>query len=238
MKTILIVASLILITACSHQPVIEKVDSKQNHPNSEPALVEQVNKEEVDEFIEFWLDEEKIMINLKMVPILDEYLSAINDRQKVIEEMNIERIPVADNNIYLLEFSCENDRCSYIAFNQSQDKQAYLVADLAKSVGTFISPDQTKILFQFNRIKSPAISFDHLVVIDAETWEPITLDSDTNDVSILNYSWPFITIDWTDNETVTVTKPAIAQPTIKFIKDWKETTNRPTTEVILHLQSN
>lgn len=235
MKKGLIIISLILITACSHNdPIIETVDTEQKHTNSEPVLVEQTSKEETDEFIEFSLEDEQIMINLKMVPILDEYLSATEDRQKVIEKMKIEQITVADDTIYLLEFSCQNDRCSYIVFNQSQDDQSFLIADLAKSVKTFISPDQTKVLFQFNRVQSPAISLDHLVVVDVKAWEPIPLI----DTDLLNYAWPFITIEWMDNETIAITKPDILNPTNELINKWLETVERPVTEVVLHLQSS
>lgn len=201
---------LLFMTACKDEPVLVKEDSQPENPNKKPEIVEQQQdgeEEEIDEFIEFTLPDEKVMINLKMVPILDEYLHAAKDPQQVIERMNIERISITNDNLYLLKFSCQNNLCSYMVLDQTKDNQAYLIADLAKIKQMEVSPEETKIFFHFDRnIESPVPPSD-IVVIDLEKWEPLTLENQRDDKKLLDYNWPIITADWKDDQTISVTVP-------------------------------
>ncbi|WP_099157892.1 hypothetical protein [Virgibacillus ndiopensis] len=228
----------ILLTACSKdEPVIVKKDAKAADPNEEPELVEQKSNEETDEFIEFALPDEKIMINLEMVPILNEYLYATKDRKKAIEKMKMLRIDAIERDIYLLEFSCKNGLCSYLLLDQSKENQAFLVADLAKSIQTKLSPDHSKILLQFNRETALPIPLSNLVVIDLKNWELVSLTNDTNEAKLLHYSWPIVTAEWLDNQTITAMIPTVSDPTNDLLLQWQEAGSK-TTSIQFSIQLN
>lgn len=237
MKKILLAITIILmlLSACANnEPAIVKEETVPE-PDSEPELVEEEHgdDEQVDEFIEFPLDDEQIIVNLEMVPILSEYLSAVTDRKKEIEKMTIDRVHSKDESIYLLEFSCQNESCSYLLFSQEEEKQAYLLADLAKSTNITVSPDNTKLLFQFNREGSLPLPLSNIVVIDITNWETVSLSNNTNDANILNYSWPLLNADWVDNEIIAVEKPSVIEPTNELIDEWQKTEKPSTTNIIM-----
>lgn len=218
--------------------MIVKKDTNPVDPNQDPEFVEEQNDDddEVDQFIEFTLPSEEVMINLEMVPILNTYLQATKNHRQAIEEMNMLRINVTDKSLYLLEFSCHDDLCSYLLLDQTKDNQAYLVADMAKSIQTKISPDNTKILMHFNReLKSP-VPFSNIIVIDLEEWVLVPLEKKMNDEEeILNYKWPIITAEWADNNTISVKQPDITEPTPKSIEEWQESEKAMmNTELILN----
>ncbi|MEC5425135.1 hypothetical protein QGM71_16740 [Virgibacillus sp. C22-A2] len=229
-----------VITACQNrEPVIEKVDAIPEKPNSEPELVEQVKEEEVEEFIEFYLDDEQITINLQAVPILKEYLHTTKDRRKATEQMRFERIYNKEQSVYLLEFSCSNDKCSYLAFNQTKDNQAHLIADLAKSVDAVISPEATKILFIFERSnKSLPQPLTNIVVIDIDNWDIVPLVNETTNRDILNFNWPLATVEWKDDDSISVTKPALLEPDDEPHYEWQEDGELPMSTITLRAASN
>ncbi|PAV28800.1 hypothetical protein CIL05_14325 [Virgibacillus profundi] len=241
MKKILSILILILLAACvKEEPAIEKTDTVTDDPSNEPELVEEVNEneDEVEEYIEFAFEDEQIRINLKMVPILDAYLNAVNDRQTAIEKMEIERIYADSPSMYLLEFSCQNNLCSYLLFNSNADTQTYLLADLAKSVSMIGSPDHTKMLFLFQRNSSLPLPLTNMVVIDLEAWEPLPLINETTDSNILDYTWPLISAEWIDNETISAAKPAVLEPSGELINEWLVSEGSIVTNIVLRISHN
>ncbi|WP_164669220.1 hypothetical protein [Virgibacillus doumboii] len=232
----LLLLLIIFLAACTNEPVLVKKDTPPEDPNKKPEIVEQQhdNEEEVDEFIEFVLPDEKVMINLEMVPILNEYLHASQDRKKVIEQMSIDRMDVTGKSLYLLKFSCHNDICSYMLLDQTKDNQAYLIADLAKLIQMEVSLDETKILFHFDRnIQSPVPPSD-IVVIELEKWEPVSLVNQTSDKEILDYKWPIITADWNEDQTISATIPDIGEPNLQ---QWNES-DQPTKRIEFSIEAN
>ncbi|MTW88049.1 hypothetical protein F3157_20865 [Virgibacillus dakarensis] len=236
-KIVLLLVVLAFITACSkHEPVVVKKEANAD-PNENPELVEQNNDDDdTDEFIEFALPEEKVMVNLKMVPILNSYLEASANRAEAIKTMTILPIQAGNANLYLLEFSCSNDLCSYILLDQSKDNPALLVADLARTVQSKLSPDNSKILLQFNREASLPIPLTNLVVVDLVEWEQISLTNETNDLQVLAYHWPIITAEWTDDQTITVSLPDVTEPVNKLLQQWQEA-GKPITTIDLQLST-
>src|SRR5690625_7487375 len=137
-KRMLIISFFALLIACSQEePVILK---KETNTTDEyhPALIEEEQEDENDTLIEFTFTEEQVMINLKNIPIFNEYLQATNDKEKAIR--NMELIPIEKSDIFLLEFSCANEHCSYLLLHPDTNNQAFLVADLAQYSQALFSP--------------------------------------------------------------------------------------------------
>ncbi|HLR80171.1 MAG TPA: hypothetical protein VK119_06280 [Bacillota bacterium] len=235
-KLISVFTMFMMLTACADEPVIVKSDTPSEDPESKPEIVEQENddEEEADEFIEFTLPEEKIMINLKMIRILDSYLQTFQNRRQALEEMNLNSIDTGDKNHYILEFSCHETLCSYILLDQGEENRAYLIADLAKLIQALKSPDDTKMLFHFNRGESrPPLS--DIVVMDMKKWEPLALHYPTTEEAMLDYNWPILAAEWNDDNSLSATVPDITEPSAENLKQWKNT-EKPTKEVILKIK--
>ncbi|WP_090869448.1 hypothetical protein [Oceanobacillus limi] len=216
--------TFVLLSSCSSdEPVLVKKKTTLPHSQENPELIEQKNEdEEVNEFIEFTLDDEVVMLNLNLVPILNQYLHAVSDRNKKIEEMNIQRIhQKVTNSIYLLEFSCHNSLCSYLLFDQNKDNTGHLVADLANLIHAKLSPDHSKLLLQFNRESNLPLPVTHLVVLNLEEWQPVKLENEHTDTQLLHYKWPILGLDWVNNETISVVIPDIIEPTPEMINNWQ-----------------
>ncbi|MUK90253.1 hypothetical protein GMD78_17915 [Ornithinibacillus sp. L9] len=197
-KLSFIFCMIILVTACSKsEPALVKKDTPPSQPKDSPELIEQPNDdEETDEFIEFTLEDEVVMINLHLVPILRQYLHAVSKRDEIIKEMNIQRIhEEPDNSVYLLEFSCNHVLCSYLLLDQSKENTGHLVADLATLSSVKLSPDETKLLLVFHRESSLPLPMANIVVLDLEKWKAVKLENITNDDYILNYSWPILSAE-------------------------------------------
>ncbi|SFD46642.1 hypothetical protein SAMN05216238_101459 [Lentibacillus persicus] len=237
-KKIFTLMLLMLLTGCDEEPAIVQSDTPSEDAAQVPEIIEQEKgngeEEEVDEFIEFVLPKETIMINLKMVPILDSYLTAVDDRQQAIAQMTLLPIQTPDRQLFLLEFSChESNSCSYLLLDQTEENRTYLIADLATLVQKTASPDMNKVLFHFNREESrPALS--DIVVIDLNSWEAMTLHNKSNDKDVLNYTWPLLNVEWTQTDRFTVTVPDIAEPTTAQLKQW-ENGNKPEEKIEFHL---
>ena len=223
----------IFIAGCNKDnSVIEKVEGIEANPMEEPELVEVVEEEEIKETIEFPLEDEQIIISLGMVPILNEYLKGSNNREQAIQEMSLERIDIDSLSIYLMEFSCHNGKCSYLLFHQDSDREAILIADMAMAVDHAVSPDGTKLLFQFSRSKE-GISYGQIVVIDMSSWEMLPLYNEDGDAKILNYTWPFVSADWNEDGNIAVQIPDIVDPTVQAIAEWEEKDGSSTITAIL-----
>ncbi|MGY0692174.1 hypothetical protein ACW2QC_05180 [Virgibacillus sp. FSP13] len=237
-RWILVLICFILLAACSkNSSAIIKKDSPPTDPNENPELIEEESEDEVNEFIEFALPNEEVMINLEMVPILNSYLKATADRKKAIENMNMLQIQAETSEIYLLEFSCHNDLCSYLLLDQSKDNQAILVADLAKSVQSKLSPDKSRLFLQFNRETKLPLPLTDIVIIDLEQWKQLPLTHKTDDKQILDYNWPIITAEWVDNQQISASLPDIVEPASDAIHEWQQS-GKKTTIIELNIPSN
>ncbi|MFD1361530.1 hypothetical protein [Lentibacillus salinarum] len=236
-KKFLAIIILVILTACTEEPVIVKSDAPPDAPEQKPEIVEQQtdDEEEVEEFIEFALPEEKIMVNLKMVPILDSYLQAVPNRQKAIGQMTLDPIQATDKNLYMLAFSCRETACSYLLMDRTEENKTYLLADLAELSQTVLSPDGTNVMFHFTREESPShLPLSDIVVIDLEKWEPMTPDHLQADSFALSYTWPIQFVEWTDNRNLTATVPDISEPSAEKIMAWANT-EKPTKTIELTL---
>lgn len=227
----------IILIACkaNDASVIVKKEATTDPVISEPELIEEETKADDDPLIEFSLPYEQVVINLKMVPILDDYLRLIDNKINAIEQMNLIPIHSGSNTIYLLEFSCQNDLCSYLVIDQSKDNQTYLVADLAKYVSTSIAPDQTKMIITFDRHTSLSTPRTNLVAIDLENWEILSLKAQSDDHDFLNYHWPITSVTWINEQTISAHIPVIDEPSEANILEW-ENSGSQTTDIIFQIE--
>jgi len=172
---------------------------------------------------------------LKRVPILNEYLRFINDQEKVVQEMDLIPIDLEEHTIYLLEFSCQNNLCSYLILDQSKDNPTYLVADLAKYVDSLLSPDRSTIILKFNRKTSLSLPLTNLVAIDLEQWDILSLKTQSSEKEYLNFTWPLSSISWIDKNTISAHRPIISVLTEESISKWKNSGSQ-TTNIIFHVE--
>lgn len=173
-----------------------------------------------------------------MVPILSEYLKGVSNRKQAINKMHLQRISAESHAIYLLEFSCVKDSCSYLLFYPTNEKLAYLVADIVKFNDFIFSPDESKVVLHFNRFHSIESNLDTVVAVDLESWKLLSLNNETGNDTILNYRWPFLSIEWLDNENITIATPDIIEPTLELLTAWHEFDDRLTIDTIFSLTSD
>ncbi|GAA0613754.1 hypothetical protein GCM10009001_33740 [Virgibacillus siamensis] len=215
---------LLLLTACSEEPVIVKKEEPPKNADQDPEIVEQQSSDNkaADKFIEFALPDEQVMINLEMVPILNVFLKTVVNKDKAIADMDLTRINADSKNLYLLEFSCHNELCSYLLLDQSQKNQAYLVADMAQSMQIQLSPDDSKIMLHFNREQSLPVPLSDITVINLDEWKPVKLKNITTEEKLLGFSWPLISSFWVDNNTIEVLKPNVSNVTKSTMMQWQK----------------
>ncbi|MFS0752014.1 hypothetical protein [Oceanobacillus sp. 1P07AA] len=211
------------LAACSNNndTIIKKVESAEDV--KDPVLIEEVNEkdEEVDQFIEFFLEDEQLTINLNRVPILDYYLQGAENREEAIKHMNMKRLPIEDQQVYLLEFSCIDERCSYLIFNHDESNAAILLADVAKYSNYYVSPNNQYIIFQFVR-ETQDIPLSHLVSIGLTEWSVVSLIMPENDDTIIEYTRPIIGIDWISDQEISVQSPKLDKLTLQSYRSWNE----------------
>src|SRR5690625_33580 len=235
-KRLILIFLILFTVACqSNEPVIVKQEQTTSSTISDPELIESEVEQEADQYIEFSLPYEQVVINLKMVPILNEFLHFIDDKEKAVEKMNLLPIHLGESTIYLLEFSCQQNQCSYLVLDQSKDNPTYLIADLAKYAYTSISPDKTMMFIKFNRKTSLSLPVTDLVIIDLEHWNILPLKSQSGK-EFLNYKWPINTVTWINETTLLAHIPKMDELTEDSILDWKNSGNQ-TAEVIFQIEN-
>ncbi|GAB3064148.1 hypothetical protein [Virgibacillus ainsalahensis] len=233
---IFIAIFILLLSACSkNEPAIIKQETSSNHHSGKPELIEETTEEETKGYIDFPVADELVRINLEMVPILKEYLAVIYDADEAIDQMKLERVHTQGESIYLLEFSCVSELCSYLLLNPSSDKQSYLLADMAKYTDMRASPDNNKLSFRFDRQKASPLPLTNIVVIDIKSWTTLSLNNEMNDDNILHYTWPILTFEWIDNESISIDIPAVTEPTEELIYKWQEEGERNITNNTLRI---
>jgi hypothetical protein len=232
----LFLMTLFIVSCTSVESDIEDVISDPENQKTAPELIEeQTEDDEPEEYIEFYLDDEQVTINLRGMPILNNYLQGSSDRKQSIEEMDLTRVYSDEENIYMLEFSCKDNLCSYIILNQNRDNPSFLIADLAKALETKLSPDESKLLFLFERDAGPSEELKDLVVIDIRNWNRLQLVNETTADPILEYKWPLKEVEWQDDETISVIKPDSIEP--EDPSDSLATEETPVTNVILRIMT-
>src|SRR5699024_5236781 len=221
-KRVLLSSFLLFLVACnSNQPAIEKKNSPPGDPDDSPELVKETNGDENVRYIEFSLVNEKVKVNLSMVPILNDFIEASANEEEVIQKMDIERVQNTEKELYILSFSCNNDLCSYIILDRKKDNQAILLEDIASLVQITPSPDDTKLLLQFERDTSLPLPLTEIIVVDTDNWEQLELENETNDMDLLEYTWPLLDAEWSDDEHILISKPNIKEPADEEIQKWQ-----------------
>src|SRR5690606_20017294 len=181
------------------------------------------------EFIEFKFNNEILRVNLKQIPILSAYLHAAEDRQSIIEQMDIQQlVNKEDSSIYLLEFSCLEGQCSYLLLDESSENTGLLVADLATFEQVMLSPEQSKLLLKFNRESTYEYPLSNAVVVDLENWKVLTLENEAITNNLFDFQWPILSVNWNDEETIFISIP----DTLETNKEHPDNTNNKVNEVI------
>ncbi|SDJ76120.1 hypothetical protein [Sediminibacillus albus] len=222
---------LFLISGCSDkeaQSIIVKSEEQPAHSEKKPAFVEMEQEgeksEQEENLLEFTLPNEQIVINLNEVDILKNYLSIIPDRQREIESMSLTRVDIPDKDtIYLLQFSCREDACSYLLLNQQEQGGSFLAADLAKFKSASVSPDNKQLMLLFSRIESMdgvELTRDKLVMIQLEGMKQLYVAQEKNTPFENNYQWPILSAKWEDSDHLSITIPEIPNQGEKTLKDW------------------
>lgn len=229
-RVFLILILFFLVSCSNSEPAIVKVNTPPEEVTDEPELIEElVNDEEVDEFIEFKLNDEILRVNLKQIPILSAYLHAAEDRQSIIEQMGIQQmVNKEENSIYLLEFACLEDQCSYLLLDESSENTGLLVADLANFEQATVSPEQSKLLLKFTRESNYEYPLSNAVVVDLENWEVLPLENETITNNLFDFQWPILSVNWIDDETISISIPE----TLETNKEHPDNTNDKVNEVI------
>jgi hypothetical protein len=200
---------MFFLVACSNnEPAIVKVDTPPEETSEEPELIEEVSEDEVvDEFIEFTLEDEVVRVNLKQVPILSAYLQGVKNPKAVIQQMDIQKLfQHEDNDIYLLEFSCD-ETCSYLLLDQSSENTGILLADMAFYEQFILSPSESRVLVKFNRESTQEYPLSNIIVIDLKEWAVLSLKNDANVSNMFDFNWPIIAANWLDEETISISVP-------------------------------
>jgi hypothetical protein len=242
-KGFLLFVFLVLLTACSQEekPVIKKINAPSGDSEKNPVLVEKQSEKEDEKetLLEFSLPEEQIIVNLDRVPILEEYLAGIPNPKAEIQQMKLDRVVMKNkDSIYLLQFSCHNGLCSHLLFDQSKEDSAFLLADLAALNDIIVSPDETKIALHFSRQlgEKGTPTLDKLIVMDLENWVIAPLETETTEIS-LDYQFPIIHANWTDNQSLTIDIPDIPEPSREdALLQWQNT-NKNTKKVDFQVKS-
>ena len=230
MKRVLFYLMISLFTvACSasETPAISHEETTSTE-TKKPEIIESDLEEDGDKepeiLLEFSLPNEQVTINLSGIPILKQFLSNLEDKQKEVENMQLIPIKFHDNNtIYLLEFSCFNASCSYLLLDQSEDGNSLLVADLAKLNNVIISPNNNNFVLLFERVDSNEKNILRHMPIVINRTEGVIYDIELPpEIDRLDYSWPIVDIDWKDESTLTVVLPDINEPSLEEIIAWEE----------------
>ncbi|WP_053219853.1 hypothetical protein [Virgibacillus senegalensis] len=238
---------MMMVSACSDeegQPVLVKSEEQADASEKKPVLVEKEAEEQDEDseqeemFLEFTLPSEQVVIDLNQVKILKHYLSAAEDRETEIDGMSITRVDIPDKDtIYLLEFSCREDNCSYLLLNQQEEGGSFLAADLAMFKSASISPENDLLLLLFQR-KQPSIhediTRDKMVIVDLTDMRRQKTLMDNGEPFKNEYNWPILSASWKNNQSLSVTLPD-SEETDESLETWYES-EQPTKTLELTIQ--
>ncbi|WP_138415148.1 hypothetical protein [Aquibacillus sediminis] len=247
MRWIIFLILPLTLIACSNDeqaPTIEKDDVQTEESDPKPSIVEKPKQNETDKpvktVLEFKLPNEVVSIHLDGVPILQQYLSSVENRQQAADKMTLTPLNVPEkDDLYLLEFSCIENKCSYLLLDREQDGRSFLIADLAKFANMHVSPNQEKLLFIFNRNPFQKDNNDivtsKIAVMDLKKWESTPVAT-TNHLVIRDYMWPIQNSKWLDNQTISIDIPALEGPTNETLEQWFKS-NKETKTIKLNIHN-
>ncbi|MRH41855.1 hypothetical protein GH741_04105 [Aquibacillus halophilus] len=237
---------IFFLMGCSSEesPAITKKDVVSEEPSSKPELIENETKEnneqQIEMLLEFNLPSEQVTINLEEVDILKEYLSGVSDTQQQISNMKLTPINLQLNEtLYLLQFSCYNDNCSYLLLDQNEDGRSFLVSDLSKLLKFSLSEENNKLLMIFRRVSivnETLIQKDNLVVMDIDSWVKLPYSSSTGEKFTNNYQTPILDAIWNEDDSITVTVPNVDSPTEENLMEWYNSSEKSTKEQLLSIE--
>lgn len=227
MRLILVLLVIFLFGCSKEAPIIIQEESESLNETF-IDLVEEFDKEERIQYLEFTLIDQQISLNIDKIPILRNYLENHIDQEQAIQEMQLTQIVKHTlDNVFLLSFACENKMCSYLLINTDHE-YSQLLADQANIIKIKPSPDQSYLFFQFDRKSSQhPWSTSKLIMIDLEKWEEIPIEVVNEPLMTLNtFQWPIHEIDWINDSEVTVTIPDIETATTENLTEWYHSENK------------
>lgn len=188
----LILLFIILVGCEENEPAITKIEE----PPAEESTIEEVPEvtfTEEDKILEFLINDSVISIDANKIGILNAYLNTVKNTSIAIENMELNQISLNDQNeIYVLEFSCFENKCSYLLLNQEVNHESYLLDDLTKLNSFIVSPDGVYTLFTLQNSKET-----YFKIFNNQTWStvPFTQSFFLQPSTIISSS------KWLDNET-------------------------------------
>ncbi|WP_208589415.1 hypothetical protein [Gracilibacillus suaedae] len=189
---IAVIISLILLIACSNQesePMITKEEPDQ--PIDELLDHEETPQEKESPEVEFVLEDEIITLNTENITILGAYLNTVDDRDRAIANMNLEKLDL--DRLYLLSFNCSSTTCSYLLLDRNEPNRSFLVDDLVHLKEVILSPDQSKLLFILNEFQ-----VDTWRVFNLEDWTTVKFEPTPPEAIHIQ------TAEWLDEESITI----------------------------------
>ncbi|WP_181349045.1 hypothetical protein [Thalassobacillus sp. CUG 92003] len=220
MKSILrwmAIISILSVTGCSSQtPSTQSESMKINQEETDES--EPVSSEKM---VEINVGENIYSIDLIDFPILDHYLTSNSDSDAQLNHMSFKSVGAEVNpHLYLTEFACYEDNCSYMIIDFIQEKST-LLTDLSQFISLQFSPDQTNLALNFKKV-TDRLQTHQLFVIDAATSEKLTLrpteHADTPSPEASKY--PIKDMSWQGNEHISVTLPMVDQFNIDTLRLW------------------
>ncbi|UFU00853.1 hypothetical protein KO561_07950 [Radiobacillus kanasensis] len=234
---------IVLLTACSSDKeeaaVTKETIATGSTVNEEPVLEERTENsdEEKKMYLEFTIPNEQVTINLDYVPILDQYLQGLEDKQQAIQQMELMKMEVPEMQpYYLLEFSCYENRCSYMLLDQSEEGRSFLLTDMAKFKQSSISPEKTMMMLLFERQESKKekqISTHKVMVFDLQEWKPVPIESEDYP---LDYTLPIQQASWVDNERIKLSLADFTQLENPSTEGWFQS-EKPVKQIEINLNN-
>ncbi|MFB1051593.1 hypothetical protein [Paraliobacillus sp. JSM ZJ581] len=245
MYSFIFISLILLITGCSSEdkPIIVK--EEMTTPAQESAtLVEETDEKDPEEsqmMIEFMLEEEQLTINLNKVPILKNYLSQIDNRKQAINEMEINKLDIqSPESIYLLGFAKSNQLYSYLLLDPTGEGHSFLLTDRANFIQVAQSLDNDKLVFNFERsVKDKPWKKNKLMILDLKNWgnKNLTNKEENINITLDQFDWPVLAVDWVDDTTILATIPSIEQPSEEELLHWTNS-EQQTKQVELSIINN
>ncbi|WP_238472095.1 hypothetical protein [Oceanobacillus alkalisoli] len=191
--------------------------------------------EDIEEYVEFTIDEEIISLSIRDIPILHQFLQVQKKPQQAISDMELKKYVLGMEEFFILCFSCYDKQCSYLLLHPDQNKSAFLVADMASYVNHTFSPDATKVAFHFNRPGEAHLVPSHVIVFDLKEWTAVTMRNEGDEAFGLGFTWPIFSIEWSDDSSLAIDFPDLNEPTEEALDAWTTLEEPPFITETYHL---
>lgn len=218
---IILLSSLCLVACSKHESSvpIEKMAVENEVTAAEVNGQPDERSPEMMEYAEFLVDDEIVSIAIKDIPILEQYLRFQKNPNEKIMEMELEKIDVGAENVFLLQFSCFDGHCSHLLLHPDRKNVVHLIADIATYQSFFPTPDGSKIAFLFNRLSEENLPLGHVVVYDFINRKLIPMVS-LDGIDKLDYTWPILSVEWENDNSLAVTYPDLLEPAVENWERW------------------